>query len=152
MSIIAADHLDGPVTIEVPVLDNNFNYWYVGIGVSYNISSLFKNNKKLKRAKQDLRTAHERRRLAQEQVENAVQAAYTDFMTAFTELDVQRNNVRLADENYAVTDNRYRNGMALLTDMLDAGNAKLDADLGLANAHVGVIYNYYKLKYITHTL
>lgn len=152
VSIIAADHLDGPVTIEVPVLDNNFNYWYVGIGVSYNISSLFKNNKKLKRAKQDLRTAHERRRLAQEQVENAVQAAYTDFMTAFTELDVQRNNVRLADENYAVTDNRYRNGMALLTDMLDAGNAKLDADLGLANAHVGVIYNYYKLKYITHTL
>ena len=152
VSIIAADHLDGPVTIEVPVLDNNFNYWYVGIGVSYNISSLFKNNKKLKRAKQDLRTAQERRRLAQEQVENAVQAAYTDFMTAFTELDVQRNNVRLADENYAVTDNRYRNGMALLTDMLDAGNAKLDADLGLANAHVGVIYNYYKLKYITHTL
>lgn len=152
VSIIAADHLDGPVTIEVPVLDNNFNYWYVGIGVSYNISSLFKNNKKLKRAKQDLSTAQERRRLAQEQVENAVQAAYTDFMTAFTELDVQRNNVRLADENYAVTDNRYRNGMALLTDMLDAGNAKLDADLGLANAHVGVIYNYYKLKYITHTL
>lgn len=152
VSIIAADHLDGPVTIEVPVLDNNFNYWYVGIGVSYNISSLFKNNKKLKRAKQDLCTAQDRRRLAQEQMENAVQAAYTDFMTAFTELDVQRNNVRLADENYAVTDNRYRNGMALLTDMLDAGNAKLDADLGLANAHVGVIYNYYKLKYITHTL
>ena len=30
ISIIAADHLDGPITIEVPVLDNNFNYWYVG--------------------------------------------------------------------------------------------------------------------------
>lgn len=33
ISIIAADHLDGPITIEVPVLDNNFNYWYVGVGV-----------------------------------------------------------------------------------------------------------------------
>ena len=26
ISIVAADHLDGPITIEVPVLDNNFNY------------------------------------------------------------------------------------------------------------------------------
>ena len=31
ISIVAADHLDGPITIEVPVLDNNFNYWYIGI-------------------------------------------------------------------------------------------------------------------------
>ena len=32
ISIVAADHLDGPVTIEVPALDNNFNYWYIGVG------------------------------------------------------------------------------------------------------------------------
>ena len=51
ISIIAADHLDGPITIEVPVLDNNFNYWYVGVGVKYNLSSLFKNNRKLKQAR-----------------------------------------------------------------------------------------------------
>ena len=45
ISIVAAEHLDGPITIEVPVLDNNFNYWYIGIGVKYNLSSLFKNNR-----------------------------------------------------------------------------------------------------------
>lgn len=33
ISVVAADHLDGPVTIEVPALNNNFNWWYVGIGV-----------------------------------------------------------------------------------------------------------------------
>lgn len=42
--------------------------------------------------------------------------------------------------------------MALLTDMLDASNMKLSADLGLVNARINVIYNYYKMKYITHTL
>ena len=36
IAIVAADHLDGPVSIEVPVLDNNFNYWYIGIGIRYN--------------------------------------------------------------------------------------------------------------------
>lgn len=47
ISLVAADHLDGPITIEVPVLNNNFNYWYVGIGIKYNISSLFKNNHRM---------------------------------------------------------------------------------------------------------
>ena len=30
IALVAGEHLDGPITIEVPVLDNNFNYWYVG--------------------------------------------------------------------------------------------------------------------------
>ena len=42
--------------------------------------------------------------------------------------------------------------MALLTDMLDASNTKLSADLGLVNARVNILYNYYKMKYLTHTL
>ena len=125
ISIVAADHLDGPITIEVPVLDNNFNYWYIGIGVKYNLSSLFKNNKKLKQARLNVRQAQERHQLAQEQVENAVQEGYVNFLTAFTDLRTQENSVRLADENYNVTENRYKNEMALLTDMLDASNMKL---------------------------
>lgn len=152
ISLVAADHLDGPITIEVPVLNNNFNYWYVGVGVSFKISSLYKNNRKVKAARVNVRRAQEQYQLAQEQVENAVQAGYTNFLTAFTDLHTQENSVKLADENYSVTSNRYQNEMALLTDMLDASNMKISADLGLANARINVIYNYYKMKYITHTL
>ena len=152
ISIVAAEHLDGPITIEVPVLDNNFNYWYIGIGVKYNLSSLFKNNKKLKQARLNVRQAQELHQLAQEQVENAVQEGYVNFLTAFTDLRTQKNSVKLADENYNVTENRYKNEMALLTDMLDASNMKLTADLGLVNTRINILYNYYKMKYITHTL
>lgn len=152
ISIVTADHLDGPITIEVPALDNNFNYWYIGIGIKYNISSLFKNNKKLKQARLNVRQAQERHQLAQEQVENAVQEGYVNFLTAFTDLRTQENSVRLADENYNVTENRYKNEMALLTDMLDASNMKLTADLGLVNARINILYSYYKMKYTTHTL
>lgn len=152
ISLFAAEHLDGPITIEVPVLDNNFNYWYVGVNVSYNFSALFKNARKLKQAKLNVRRAQETHELAQEQVENTVQASYTDFLTAFTELKTQEKNVQLANENYSVTSNRYRNDLALLTDMLDAGNTKLSADLALANARIDLIYHYYQMKYVTHTL
>lgn len=152
ISLVAAEHLDGPITIEVPVLDNNFNYWYVGVGVKYNISSLFKNNRKLKAARLNVRKAQETYELAQEQANHAVQESYVNFLTSFTDLRTQQKSVELADQNYSVTSNRYQNDLALLTDMLDASNMKLSADLGLVNARINVIYNYYKMKYITHTL
>ena len=152
ISLVAAEHLDGPITIEVPVLDNNFNYRYVGVGVKYNISSLFKNNRKLKAARLNVRKAQETYELAQEQTNHAVQESYVNFLTSFTDLRTQQKSVELADQNYSVTSNRYQNDLALLTDMLDASNMKLSADLGLVNARINVIYNYYKMKYITHTL
>lgn len=152
VALVAAEHLDGPITIEVPVLDNNFNYWYVGVGVKYSLSSLFKNNRKLNQARLNVRRAREEYELVQEQVENAVQAGYVDFLTSFTDLCTQEKSVELADENYNVTSNRYKNELALLTDMLDASNMKLSADLGLVNARINVVYNYYKMKYLTHSL
>lgn len=152
IAIVAEEHLDGPVTIEVPALDNNFNYWYIGIGIKYNLSSLFKNNRRMKQARLNVRRAREQHELAQEQVNNAVQAGYVNFLTAFTDLRTQENSVKLADENYAVTSHRYKNEMALLTDMLNASNTKLGADLDLVNARINVVYNFYKMKYITHTL
>ena len=152
ISIVAADHLDGPVTIEVPALDNNFNYWYIGVGIKYNLSSLFKNNNRLRQARLNVRQAQENHQLAQEKIKNDVQEGYVNFMTSFTDLRTQEKSVKLADENYSVTDNRYKNDMALLTDMIDASNMKLSADLGLVNARINILYNYYKMKYITHTL
>ncbi len=151
VSAVAEEHLDGPITIEVPTLNNNFNYWFVGVGVSYNISSLFK-NKKLRQAKVQLQQAQTQEQLAREETDRAVEQAYTNYTTALKELDTQLKSVQLANENYATTENRYRNELALLTDMIDASNVKLDAELALVNARINVIYHYYMMKYISHTL
>ena len=80
----------------------------------------------------------------------AVPQAWNDI--SFTDLRTQEKSVELADQNYNVTSNRYKNDLALLTDMLDASNMKLSADLNLVNARINVVYSFYKMKYITHTL
>ena len=64
----------------------------------------------------------------------------------------QQKSVELAIQNYNVTANRYRNDMALITDMLDASNAKLDAEQKLVNAQINILYYYYKLQYISGLL
>jgi outer membrane protein TolC len=85
-------------------------------------------------------------------VENAVQAAYTTLQTSQVELETNRKRVELSEQNYEVINNRYRNGLALVTDMVDAANQRLDAQLSLVNSRINVLYNYYQLKFVTGTL
>ncbi len=150
--LVAEDHLGGPYTNDLIPVDANVNAWFVGLGVQYQFSSLWKNNRNVRKARLDVRKAEESLALAREGIENGVQANYVNYMTAFTEVRTQEKSVELANQNYAVTANRYQNELALLTDMLDASNMKLSADLALVNARINLVYNYYKLKYITHTL
>ncbi|MFA6884627.1 MAG: TolC family protein, partial [Paludibacteraceae bacterium] len=57
-----------------------------------------------------------------------------------------------ATQNYEVVNNRYINDLALITDMLDASNSKLESELLMANARINILFNYYNLKRISGTL
>lgn len=45
ISLVAANDFTGPILVEVPPLNNNFTYWYAGVGISYNIDALFKSKR-----------------------------------------------------------------------------------------------------------
>lgn len=152
ISVIAEEHLDGPITIEVPTINKNFNYWYVGIGINYNISALFKSKKKLQQAKIESNKAKILTSLAKEDVENQVQAAFTEFLTSFTDLATQQKSVELALQNYDVVNNRYINELALITDMVDAANSRLAAELALVDSKINVVYNYYNMLFVSGQL
>ena len=51
VALVAADNFNGPFTYDIPPIDKNFNFWYVGVGVKYPISSLFKQTKKVQQAR-----------------------------------------------------------------------------------------------------
>ena len=152
VAVVAENNLAGPYTSDLIPKDANVNVWFVGIGVKYNLSSLWKNKHAIRKAKKENTQARERVQLAQEGIENGVQANYTNLLTSSVEVSTQEKQVELADQNYTVVRNRYDNDLALLTDMLDASNMKLSADMALVNARINMLYNYYKLKYITNTL
>ena len=152
VAVVAENNLFGPYTADLIPKNANVNVWFIGIGVRYNLSSIWKNKHDIRKAKHEQTQARESVRLAREGVENGVQACYTNLLTSTVEVQTQEKQVELADQNYAVVRNRYDNDLALLTDMLDASNMKLSADMALVNARINMLYNYYKLKYLTHTL
>ena len=152
VALVAQNNFNGPITFELPPIDKNLNIWYVGVGVQYSLSSLFKSNKKVAQAKARERQAREQRAAAAEQVNNSVQEAYTNYLQSYNELETQQKNVELARQNYDVVNSRYLNQLALVTDMIDASNIKLDAELSEVDARINIAYAYYKMKYVAGEL
>ena len=146
VALFASEHLDGPITIEVPPIDKNFNYWYIGIGVKFNIASVYKSGKKVRLAKLSTQKSIENEQLLQDNIQTAVKAAHIRFAESFTTYDTRLKSLELADQNYEMIRYRYLNDLALITDMLDASNSKLNAELQVANARIDILYHYYQLK------
>lgn len=152
ISIIAGDNLKGPITYEIPVLDNNINTWYVGIGLKFNIGNIYKLPKDLLRLRSSVEQSQNELVSAEERVSLDVRAAYIRYLDSFQLLKTQEKSLQLARENYEVIANRYANDLVLVTDLVDADNLRLSAEVQYVNAQINVIYNYYKLIYATGSL
>lgn len=152
VAIVAENQLFGPYTQDLIPKDCNVNVWFVGIGVKFSLGSLWKNKHNIRKARIEHQQSQEALALAREGVENGVQANYTNLLTSYTEVKTQQKQVELANQNYSVVQNRYQNDLALLTDMVDAYNMKLSAEMALVNARISMLYHFYKLKYVTNTL
>ena len=148
VAVVAAENFDGPITFELPPIDKNLNIWYVGVGVKYSLGALFKSNKRIQQATVETRQAREAHAVQCEQLNNSIQAAYVNYLQSYVELETQQKSVELARQNYGVVNARYLSQLALVTDMVDASNLRLGAELQEVNARINIVYAYYHMKYV----
>ena len=71
--------------------------------------------------------------------------ALDDLAIAKEQYEVSQKAIVLAEENYRIVQNRYLGQLAILTDLLDANNVLLSAELELTVARVTALYTYYEL-------
>lgn len=147
IAVVAYENFNGPITFEIPPIDKNLNIWYVGLGIRYNFSSLYKSGHKLKQAAIEVRQAEQAKNVTEENLRNDVQKAYADYMQSYVELETSEKSLQLADENYERIHERYMEQLVLVTDMLDAFNMKLDAELGVSAANAEIQYRLCCLRY-----
>lgn len=152
IGLVAGDNFLGPITFEVPALNKNYNAWFLGVNVKWNLSSLFTTPKSTRKHDLELHRIQIEKDAVLTGIERDITEAVTLYRQSIERMNIERKNVQLAEENYSVVANRFNNDLALLTDMLDASNARLDAGVRLVNAEISARYYYYRLHYITGTL
>ncbi|NLP58332.1 TolC family protein [Lutibacter sp. B1] len=145
-------NMQRPITSTNPITDMYSNSWQVGVSLSYDIESLYKTPKKVKLDQLKIDQILELEEMEKQNLEVAVKAAYLKYNEAVSQRNTYLESKRLAEENYRIIEKKYLNQLALVVDMLDASNSKLDAELQYINSEINIIYTYYNLLKTTGEL
>ena len=144
LSLYAANTLARPVSRTLADMYNNA--WNVGLSVSYPLSALYRERHRVNEARQHVRLEQNAEEQHRQQLRNNVRNAYLKHYEARERVKALELSVRQAEENYRIMRNRYLGQLAILTDLLDADNLRLDAELRLTTARTQVVYTYYRLQ------
>lgn len=124
----------GYVAAHVPKILTITNAANVGLGVQYELSHLWKQNSSLLRAEAKEKELHATADLLRDQIKVEVFRDFHSSESAQKKIDVLEKTQNQADENYRITKNKYDNGLATMTELLDANTAQISAHIEVANA------------------
>ena len=152
LSLFAGNSLTRPLTSVQPALDMYSNGWQVGVGLNYNVSSLFNANKTIRLAQQQKEQANQYMEQLRQNVELDVTTSLIRFREANQVTAAAEKSLELAQENLRIIDKKYANQLAILTEVMDAANARLEAELQKTNAEINILYAYYQIQRATGSL
>lgn len=141
-----------PMTTTVPALDFYSTNYQVGLNLSYNFDALYKNNKKTAVNKILIEQAELGKIAIMQQIDAQVNTAYKNYQQAIKQREVSAINEIAADENYRITELKYKNQLVTIAEIIDASNTKLQAELQTLEDSTAIILNYVKLLRVTGQL
>ena len=134
----------GYIAADIPKILTVTNAINVGVGMSYNVASLWKNKAKVEQAESQAKQLNIQNSILDDQVIITVSKYYFDVMSAQKKIQVLQTATEQAKENYRIVNNKYTNSLATLSDLLEADVSNLQANLNYLFAKVDgfVAYNH----------
>jgi outer membrane protein len=133
----------GYVALDVPDFITITNAFTFGVGLSYNVSSLWKTNAHVTQARAKLAEVQANEEEMNENIRRQVNQAYEALLTAQKKIEVSQVSIEEGKENYKIVKNKYDNSLLTVTDLLDANALMLQSQISLelAKADEIVAYN-----------
>ncbi|WP_426278816.1 TolC family protein [Chryseobacterium sp. S-02] len=142
----------GYVAADIPKFLTIYNAVNVGVGISYNLSNIWKENSAYKQSKAREMQLSATNELLNDNIKLDVNREYQNTDYSKKRIAVFEKSAEQANENYRITKNKYDNGLATMTELLDADAAQIEANVGVINAKADAALAYRKLLQTTGTL
>ncbi len=133
----------------IPPKDQFTFTWDTGIFFTWDLMRLYSNKHYVDEAKANLSQNKEALNQLSDVVKMEVNQNYLSWKQANQRVIVLQKSVEQAEENYRITDSRYKNNLILLSELLDADNTWLNAKINLVMSKADGQIAYYRLMKAT---
>ena len=145
VSLYAFNNLQRPFMVSLPPTDIYFNIWQAGIRIRYNITSLLKAGHSIAVGKLQLEKQQQTELLLRQNIGIAIKYAFIRYQESKDEQNILKKDLQLAAENYRIVERKYMQQLTLITEMTDAANARIAAEVRLQNGKIRILQQYYSL-------
>lgn len=119
----------------------------IGVNLTYPIESLYKNKYKMQEARENIDLAKLQIEENEEKIRHNVYEAYKKFEETDQKVKIAEEAIQQAKENYRIVRTKYANKLSLITELIDADNAYLEAESNLISVKINRQLKYYQLQY-----
>lgn len=125
-------------------ISNAMNF---GAGVSYDVSSIFKNRKNVEKAKSKALETKNQIAILTDKIKEEVQEANENYLLAIQQKQVYEKAQEQAAENYRIVKDKYDNGLSNTNDLLEANVDQLQAKINYTISTSDILEKYYELQF-----
>jgi outer membrane protein len=142
----------GYIAAYVPNVLTITNALNIGLGIQYNLASVYKKNTKLLQAKARQAEVNANEEILNDAIRLQVNQDYQNYLLSQKKITVYEQAFEQAKENYRITKNKYDNNLVTLTDLLEADVALLQSKLNIRFGKADAVLAYNKLLQTSGTL
>ncbi len=135
----------GYIAAYIPHFITITNAVNIGLGIQYNLASLWKTNTKLLQAKARNTEVNAGEEILNDNIRLQVNKDYQNYLLSQKKINVYEKAEAQATENYRITNNKYVNSLVTITDLLEADVALLQSRLNIRFAKADAVLAYNKL-------
>ena len=117
----------------------------VGIEARFDISGLYKNKTKVQMASTQVKWQQMQSEIVKDKVQDELYKNHTQYEEILEKFAVVDKALELANENYRIVKLKYFNQLVLVTEMVDADNALLQAKYNKISTRIDAAMKHYEL-------
>ena len=137
----------GYAAIDIDEIATVTNATNAGVGISYNLASIFKNKSKVEEAKAAKFAQEANLEAQKDKAKVEIKEAYNAYTLALKKNEVYAEALEQADENYRIVKDKYDNGLSDTDQLLEADVEQLQAQINQVISEADIQLALYKYAF-----
>jgi outer membrane protein TolC len=142
----------GYVNAFIPNIVNITNALNGGVSLKYSITGAIHASHGMQEARARVEQAEASRQIMTDQVKVNIREKYLNCQKSLEQLAITEKAIEQAEENFQISQNKYKQGLLILSDYLEADVALLQARINYATTRAESMIAYYELQESVGTL